>query len=249
MSDIAISSAGAVMTIRINRPHKKNAFTAAMYADMADGLIAAHADAGTRAILFLGAPGIFSAGNDMMDFLAAATKGALSDEVLRFLRGLATSTKPLVAGVDGWAVGVGTTMLLHCDHVVASTGAKFQTPFVNLGLVPEAGSSLIAPRIMGHHRAFALLAMGRVFSPEDAMAAGFVNEVVSPDALEARASAIAAEIAALPAEGLAQSRALMRGHPADVLARIDEEAELFKARLKSAEARAAFEAFLTKKKA
>jgi enoyl-CoA hydratase/carnithine racemase len=169
--------------------------------------------------------------------------------VLRFLKGLATSTKPLVAGVDGWAVGVGTTMLLHCDHVIASTAARFQTPFVNLGLVPEAGSSLIGPRLMGHHRAFALLGMGRVFSPADAKEAGFVNEIVAPDDLEARARAVAAEIAALPAEGLAQSRALIRGNPADVVARIDEEADLFKARLRSPEARTAFEAFLTKKKA
>jgi enoyl-CoA hydratase/carnithine racemase len=249
MTGIETDTRDGILTIRFARADKKNAFTGAMYAAMADALVEAHGEPSVRAILFLGSGGVFSAGNDMGDFLKAATQGELGTDVLRFLRGLAAATKPLIAGVEGWAVGVGTTMLLHCDQVVASTGARFQTPFVSLGLVPEAGSSLIGPRLMGHHKAFSLLALGRVFSPQDAKEAGFVNEIVAPDDLEARARAVAAECAVLPAQGLAMTRALLRPDPSAVIARIDEESELFKARLRSPEARAAFEAFLTRKKA
>ena len=144
---------------------------------------------------------------------------------------------PLVAAVQGNAVGVGTTMLLHCDHVVAGSDARFSTPFVGLGLVPEAASSLLAPRLMGHARAFSLLVMGRPLDAEEAKAAGLVNTVVAPDAVEAEAMKAAREIAALPPQGVLAARRLMRGSPDEIVARIDEEAELFKTRLQSAEAR------------
>ena len=150
--------------------------------------------------------------------------------------------------MQGNAVGVGTTMLMHCDHVVASTEARFSTPFVGLGLVPEAASSLIAPRLMGHTNAFSLLVMGRAINAAEAKSAGLVNAIVAPDAVEAQAMAAAREIAALPPQAVLLSRRLLRGTRDDILARIDEEADLFKERLQSAEARAAFEAFMMRKR-
>jgi len=168
--------------------------------------------------------------------------------ILRFLYALARCELPLVAAVQGNAIGLGTTMLMHCDHVVASNEARFATPFVGLGLVPEAASSLIAPRLMGHARAFSLLVMGRPMNAEEAKAAGLVNAVAAPDAVEAEAMKAAREIAALPPQGVLAARRLMLGSADEIVARIDEEAALFKTRLKSAEARAAFEAFLTRKR-
>ena len=154
----------------------------------------------------------------------------------------------MVAAVQGVAVGVGTTMLLHCDHVVAGSDARFSTPFVSLGLVPEAASSLLAPRLMGHQRAFALLVMGRPLDAAAAHACGLVNTVVAPGDVDAEAMKAAREIAALPAEAMTAARRLMRGSPDEVVARIDEEARVFKERLQSAEARAAFAAFLARKR-
>jgi enoyl-CoA hydratase/carnithine racemase len=168
--------------------------------------------------------------------------------VVRFLHALARSERPLVAAVQGLAVGVGTTMLLHCDHVVVGTDARFSTPFVNLGLVPEAASSLLAPRLMGYRRAFELLVMGRPLDAAAAQACGLVNAVVPPGDVEPHAMKAAHDIAALPAEAVAASRRLMRGSPNETTARIDEEVRLFKERLQSAEAQAAFSAFLNRKR-
>jgi enoyl-CoA hydratase/carnithine racemase len=150
--------------------------------------------------------------------------------------------------VQGLAVGVGTTMLLHCDHVVAGTDARFSTPFVSLGLVPEAASSLLAPRLMGHRRAFELLVMGRTLASAAAQACGLINTVVAPNDVEASAMKAARDIAALPAEAVATARRLMRAAPDDIVVRIDQEALLFRERLQSAEARSAFDAFLTRKR-
>jgi enoyl-CoA hydratase/carnithine racemase len=235
-----------VLAIRMNRPDKKNALTAAMYGAMAKALLDADADTSVGAILFLGLPGVFSAGNDLKDFAAFAMKGNLGEEVLAFLRALTIAEKPLVAAVDGVAVGVGTTMLLHCDHVLVSDRAKLSTPFVNLALVPEAASSLLAPRVMGHARAFEMLVMGRPLSPDQAVAAGVANAVVPAEAIERAGFAAAAEIAAKPREAVRISRKLIKGDPDDILKRIDEEALLFAQRLKSAEAQKAFKAFLSK---
>eukprot|EP01036_Dinobryon_divergens_P041018 gene41018-54335_t len=181
----------------MNRPDKKNALTAAMYAAMAEAVVSADSDSSIGATLFLGLSGVFSAGNDLKDFAAFASQGNLGQEVLSFLRALTIAEKPLVAAVDGIAVGVGTTLLLHCDHVLVSERAKLSTPFVNLALVPEAASSLLGPRIMGHARAFEMLVMGRPFGPEQAVAAGIANAVVASDALEAAAFAAAADHAPL----------------------------------------------------
>jgi enoyl-CoA hydratase/carnithine racemase len=164
------------------------------------------------------------------------------------LHALPRAEKPLVAAVQGVAVGIGTTMLLHCDHVVAATDARFSTPFARLGILPEAASTLIAPRLMGHARAFALLVMGRAFDAAEAKAAGIVNTVVPPADVEAEAMKAAQEIAGLPPGAVATSRRLMRGNVDELVARIDEEAVLFKERIASPEARAAFEAFLTRKR-
>ena len=157
-------------------------------------------------------------------------------------------TKPVIGAVAGVAVGIGTTVLLHCDLVYASPEARFQLPFVNLGLVPEAASSLLAPRLMGHRRAFELLVMGRPLDSAAAQACGLINTVVAPGDVDAVAMKAAREIAALPAEALATARRLMRSPPDDIVARIDEEVRLFRERLQSTEARAAFDAFLTRKR-
>ena len=245
---IQTAAADGVLTVRMNRPEKKNALTAQMYAGLASALDDAAADASIRTTLILGVPGSFSAGNDIGDFMRVAMSGSRdSMAVFDFLERIITAKKPVVAGVDGLAIGVGVTLLMHCDHVVASLGSTFKTPFVDLGLLPEAGSSLIGPRIMGHHRAFALLAMGETFSAPEAHAAGLVNKVVSPAELEETAMAAARAIAAKPAEAMRISRELIRGDRADVLARMREEAMLWEARLKSDEAREAFMKFMSRK--
>jgi enoyl-CoA hydratase/carnithine racemase len=246
---VIISDDGPVRTLRMNRPEKKNALTMAMYDAMAGGIESAAQNPALRCLLIAGAPTAFCAGNDIGDFLrAAVTGGALGAPILRFLYALARREAPLVAAVQGHAVGVGTTMLMHCDHVVAASNARFSTPFVGLGLVPEAASSLLAPRLMGQARAFSLLVMGRPMSADEAKAAGLINTVVAPDAVEAEAMKAAREIAALPPQGVLASRRLLRGKPDEIVARIDAEAELFKTRLQSAEARAAFEEFMTRKR-
>lgn len=246
---VIVADDGPVRTVRMNRPDKKNALTSAMYDAMAAAIEDYGGNATLRCLLIAGVPGAFSAGNDLNDFMKVAMGGhGLGREVLRFLHALARNEKPLVAAIQGVAVGVGTTMLLHCDHVVAADDVKLSTPFVGLGLVPEAASSLLAPRLMGHRRAFSLLVMGRPLDADSARAAGIVNTVTAPGQVEAEAMRAAREIAVLPPEGVAIARRLMRGAPDDVVARIDEEAILFKKRLTSGEARAAFEAFLTRKR-
>jgi enoyl-CoA hydratase/carnithine racemase len=246
---VTVTDDGPVRTVRLNRPEKKNALTMAMYDAMTSGIESAGQNPALHCVLIAGAPTVFCAGNDIGDFLKMAGEdGALGAPILRFLYALARCELPLVAAVQGNAVGVGTTMLMHCDHVVASSEARFSTPFVSLGLVPEAASSLIAPRLMGQARAFSLLVIGRPLSADEAKAAGLVNTVVPPGAVEAEAMKAARAIAALPPQGVLASRRLMRGAPDEIVARIDAEAELFKTRLQSAEARAAFEAFMTRKR-
>jgi len=246
---VIVKDEGAIRTIRMNRPDKKNALTAVMYDAMADAIETAGGTSPVRCVLIAGVPGAFSAGNDLGDFMKAATGGeGLGNSVVRFLYALARAERPLVAAVQGVAVGIGTTMMLHCDYAVAASDARFSTPFVALGLVPEAGSSLIAPKLMGHRRAFELLVMGKPFSGEEARAVGLVNEVAPADQVEAEAMKAAQTIAALPPEGVAISRRLMKGTPDEIVKRIDDEAAQFKLRLASPEARKAFEAFLNRKK-
>lgn len=248
MPDILITDDGPVRTIRMNRLEKKNALTLPMYQAMADAIGGAANDDAIRCLLIAGGPSAFCAGNDIGDFMKMAQGGALGQPILDFLHALARCEKPIVAAVNGNAVGVGTTMLLHCDHVVAGHEARLSTPFVALGLVPEAASSLIAPRLMGHARAFALLVMGQPLSALDAKEAGIVNAVVDATEAEAQALAAAKKIADLPPQGVLMSRRLMRGSPDEIIARIDAEAEAFKVRLKSPDAQAAFMAFMSRKR-
>jgi enoyl-CoA hydratase/carnithine racemase len=250
MSDLVlVTDDGPIRTVRMNRPEKKNALTVPMYAALVAALDGAAASAPTRVVVIAGAPGAFCAGNDLQDFLDATRSAeGLAPPLIAFLYALARAEKPLVAAVGGLAIGIGTTMLLHCDHVVAASDARFSTPFVHLGLVPEAGSSLLAPRRLGHVRAFSLLAMGRPLDAQGALAAGLVNTVVAPGEVEAEAMKAAREIAALPAQALAATRRLLRGAPEETIRRIDEEAAEFKRRLASPEAKAAFESFLARKR-
>lgn len=246
---IQIERQGAVQVIRMNRPDKKNAITRAMYAAMASALAEADADPGLRVSVFFGVPGAFSSGNDLADFMAVAQGGVHGTEVFDFLMALATAAKPVLAGVDGIAVGIGTTIQLHCDLTFATPRSVFRTPFVDLGLVPEAGSSLLGPAILGRQQAFALLGLGEGFTAEKAKATGLIYEVVDEDRLEEAVLAAARETAAKPPEALKIARDLMRGDRSEVVARIKQEGAHFAARLKSDEARAAFLAFMSKKKA
>ena len=238
---------GALNIIRMNRPDKKNAITRAMYATMTAALQQGEADDSVRCHVIFGVPGAFSAGNDMQDFLTFAMSGSTEmTEVLQFLFALAGVQKPIISGVDGLAIGIGTTLNLHCDLTLATPRTQFRTPFVDLGLVPEAASSLLAPRIMGHGKAFELLVMGRSFNAEQAVASGLANTVVGSDTIEAAAIAAAKELAGKPQEAVKISRRLMKGSPDEILQRIDDEAVLFAERLRSKEAQKAFMAFLSK---
>ncbi|HXX03775.1 MAG TPA: crotonase/enoyl-CoA hydratase family protein [Xanthobacteraceae bacterium] len=244
---VIVTDDGGVRTVRINRPEKKNALTQAMYAEMTRALREADASDSIRCVVFAGAPGAFCAGNDIADFLKAA-QGGSDLHALGFVEEIARSRTPKVAAVGGVAVGVGTTMLFHCDHVVASVEATFSTPFLKLGLLPEAASTLLAPMRMGYARAFALLAMGRPLSAQDAKDAGIVNAVVEAGQLDAVALQAAWEIAALPPKALAVTRALLRGDLDEILKRITLESSHFRDLLQSDEARVAFMQFLARKK-
>ena len=246
---IILERQGAVQIIRMNRPDKKNAITRKMYATMSAALAAGDADPTIRVHVFLGVPGAFSSGNDLADFMAVAMGGEGGEEVWDFLLALALAQKPIVSGVDGIAVGIGTTINLHCDLTFATPRTMFRTPFVDLGLVPEAGSSLLAPAILGRQQAFALLGLGEGFSAQRAKDAGLIYAVVDEDRFEAEVLAAAELIAAKPPEALKIARDLMRGSREDVVARIREEGAHFRARLKSDEAKAAFVAFMGRKKA
>jgi enoyl-CoA hydratase/carnithine racemase len=201
-----------------------------------------------RCHVFLGVPGAFSAGNDLADFLAYSADGTHGSEAFDLLEALARSQKPIVSGVDGIAVGIGTTIHFHCDLTFATSRTLFHTPFVDLGLTPEAGSSLIAPLLRGRQQAFALLGLGEPFSAERAKACGLIYGVVAEDRLEQTVLEAAERIAAKPSEALKLARDLMRGDREELVARIREESRLFAARLTSNEAKAAFQAFMARKK-
>lgn len=246
---IVITDDNATRIIRMNRGDKKNALTQDMYRAMAGAINSAQDSAAIRCLVISGGESVFTAGNDLDDFLKAGRGEAeRPGAALEFLTALARNGKPLVGAVEGIAIGVGATMLFHCDHVLASTTATFATPFIQLGLVPEAASSLLVPRVMGHQRAFAMLAMGRAMSAAEAQTAGFVNALVNPGSAETEARKVAQEISALPAEAMAICRRLLRPSPDETLERIAEESALFGERMKSDEAIAAFNAFFTRKK-
>lgn len=248
MEDVLVQRQGAVQVLSFNRAHKKNAITAAMYAQLAEGILAAEADPTLRVILIQGHPEAFSAGNDLEDFLKhPPTDG--DAPVFRFLYAISEATKPIVAAVSGNAVGVGTTMLLHCDVVYAVETARFSLPFSQLALCPEAASSWLLPRVAGYQRAAEKLLFGEPFDVNEAVAMGFVNRVVPVAELSEYAARRAAQLAAMPAGSLRVTKQLMKGDSArNVRERIGEEALEFGKRLVSPEAREAFTAFFEKRK-
>ena len=244
---ILVTDENGVRTIRMNRPEKKNALTQPMYSEMTRALRDAEGSDTIRCVIFAGSPGAFCAGSDISVFQKRAV-GGLKPVTVDFLHALVRNPKPLLAAVDGLAIGIGTTMLLHCDYVVAASGTTFATPFTKLGLIPEAASSLLGPMRMGHARAFALLVMGRSMMAEEAKAVGLVNTIVDPAALDSAVMQAAREIAGLPPGAVALARKLMRGNLDDIVQRVDTEAMYFRERLQSDEARTAFAAFLARKK-
>ena len=248
-TEILISRDGGVQVVRINRPEKKNALTRAMYDSMTAALNRADADDDIAVHVITGTGGAFTAGNDIGDFAKRAVDLNGSGGASSLIATLPLLKKPIVAAVDGLAIGVGVTMLFHCDLVYASPTASFRTPFLDLGLVMEAGSSLLAPAIMGHQRAFELLCLGEPYSAEDAHRAGFVNRIVPVASLEAEAMKAAHRLAAKPPGALAAARRLLKGQtPQHATARMTEEGTVFAGLLASPEAKEAFAAFLEKRK-
>jgi len=245
---IDTTTSDRVARIMLNRPDKKNALTAQMYGDLARAIHDAEGDEQVRVILLHGQADCFSAGNDLKDFIANPP-GGRDAPVFAFLGAIASARKPIVAAVGGAAVGIGTTMLLHCDLVYAAPDTRFQLPFTSLGLVPEAGSSLLLPQLAGYQRAAELLLLGRPFNVDKAVQAGIVTDVVATAQLLAHAADIAAALAALPPASVQSTKRLMKQSGAvDVQKRIVEESELFRERLASPEAQEAFAAFMEKRK-
>jgi enoyl-CoA hydratase/carnithine racemase len=248
MGNIEVRRIGAAQVMGFNRPEKKNALTGEMYDALSDALEAGDRDGSVAVHVFLGGNGVFTAGNDIGEFLTSSGGDqAVLKAVLRFIRLLPRVAKPMLAGVDGLAVGIGTTLLFHCDLVYASPTARFQTPFLDLGLVPEAASSLLMPARMGYARAFEMLVLGKVKDAAEMHSAGLVNAIVASDQLEAEVMGVAGELARKPPAALAQARRLMRGDVETMSRRTDEEAAIFARQLQSAEAREAFQAFLEKR--
>ena len=247
MDQILTEIRDGVQHIRFNRPDKKNAITAAMYLALAHALRHAERDGAVRVALIQGTPESFTAGNDLHDFLEHPPR-ASDAPAFQFLRAIREFPKPLIAAVGGLAVGVGTTMLLHCDFVYCTPGTRFSLPFVNLGVCPEGGSSYLLPRLAGYQRAAELLMLGEPFGAETAREIGLVNAVVPEEALLATALATARKLAAKPAASLRETKSLMKGATQDAVRRImDDEGETFRERLDSPEAKEAFTAFFDKR--
>jgi enoyl-CoA hydratase/carnithine racemase len=247
MSDILSHTEGGVCTLTLNRLQRKNSLTAAMYAALADALEQARDDAAVRVVVLQGHETVFSAGNDIGDFLATPPT-AQDAPVFRFLRAISTFAKPLVASVCGPAVGIGTTLLLHCDLIYAGDNAAFSMPFVNLGLCPEAASSLLAPRLFGHARAAETLLLGEPFTAETALEWGLINRIVPPAQANALAQQQARKLAAKPMASLLETKRLMKqGSGADVAQRMQEESLSFGRMLTEPAAKEAFTAFMQKR--
>jgi enoyl-CoA hydratase/carnithine racemase len=246
--DVLISKKKHILTITFNRPAKKNAITRAMYQTITNALNNAENDAEVRVILFTGKQEIFTAGNDLYDFLQNPPQSTKSP-VYQFIQNLSHATKPVIAAVSGLAVGIGTTLLLHCDFVYAAENVRFSLPFAKLGLCPEFASSLLLPQIAGYQRAAEKLLLGEEFSAQEALAMGFVNKVLPPAEVLAFAKAQAAKLVALPKSSLWVTKRLMKGKQiAAIEAKIKEESVHFSEMLVSKEAKEAFTAFFEKRK-
>ena len=245
---VRAETGGRIARIALDRPEKKNAITAEMYGQLAEALAAADADPQVRAIVVRGSRECFTAGNDLADFLERPPAGTASP-TWRFFEVLPALEKPVVAAVAGPAVGIGTTLLLHCDLVYAAATARFQLPFVALGIVPEFGSTYLLPLLAGYQRAAELLLLGEPFGAEKAREVGLVTEVVAAEALFETADKAAARLAGLPPASLRLTKRLMRSAHAELVRRtIDEEGRIFRERLDSPEAKEALRAFLEKRK-
>ncbi|RUO64939.1 Enoyl-CoA hydratase/carnithine racemase [Pseudidiomarina planktonica] len=244
--DVNIEVTDKIVTITLTRTSKKNALTQAMYAEMTEALKQADANKEIAAVIIQGAADSFTAGNDLQDFLKMES---IDEEapVFQFLHTIANVSVPLVASVNGLAIGIGTTLLLHCDLVYASRDARFSLPFIHLGLVPEAASSLLLPQLCGRVRAAELLLLGDMFNAEQALQYGIVNQVVDNDALSKRVSEVAQQLADKPVAGLRASKKLMRAPTESVDDRIAREVKVFAAALATPEAKAAIAARLQKK--
>jgi enoyl-CoA hydratase/carnithine racemase len=248
---IIVTDEDSTRTIIMRRPEKKNTLTQEMYLAMSDAIDTAQSNPAIRCLVLAGSSGVFTAGNDISDFLQAATAkddGARPRNAVIFLQSLVNNRKPIVAAVDGIAIGIGTTMMFHCDYVIASTTTTFQSPFIQYGLVPEGASSLLLPRMVGHQRAFSMLVMGRPISAQDGREAGFVNTVVPPGHAIVEARKVAREICALPADAVTISRKLLKLPTDEIVRRIGEEDHVFGERMRSPEAIAAFQNFFLRRK-
>lgn len=249
MSQIEVAREGAVMRIAINRPEKKNALTADMYDALSAAVEEGEADSGVRALLLHGKGDAFTAGNDLQDFLQKPWKGQAKPPAVRFIHAVAHANKPIVAAVHGLVVGVGTTILLHCDLVYAAEDTRFMMPFVNLGIVPEAASTVLLPLLIGRQRAAELFMLGTPLTAQRAYEIGMVNAVLPADKLLPTAAEAAQALAAKPAAALRATKNLMkRHHQAEVDRALREEVEVISERLDSAETREALAAFLEKRK-
>jgi enoyl-CoA hydratase/carnithine racemase len=237
-----------VATIEIARPEKKNALTVEMYQAMADALDAAREDPSVRAVLITGQPGIFTSGNDLQDFMNRPRQG-MDSPVFRFMRALLGCDKPVIAAVTGAAIGIGTTMLLHCDFVYVADDARLAMPFVSLGLVPEFASSFVVPALMGQRRAAEKLLLGDPFTAETAVECGIANAVLPAGEVAAHARRVAERFLTLPPGAVREAKRLMRAPVRDaVLATVRSEGESFGERLTSPEAKEAFQAFFEKRR-
>lgn len=245
--NVAVTRQGSTLEIRFDRPEKRNALSRAMYARVVEALESADTDPAVRVVLLTGTGSYFTSGNDISDFQRRAAGNEQRDGS-PFLTALSSLKKPLIGAVNGPAIGVGTTMLAHCDLVIAAKSARFVMPFTSLGLVPEAASSLLFPRLFGHQRASAMLLLGEPIDAETAREWGFVNQVVDDAALMETAQALAARLAALPPQAVRQTKELIKNGKTDVPGRIEEELALFRERLRSPEAGEAFAAFMEKRK-
>jgi enoyl-CoA hydratase/carnithine racemase len=245
--DILSHSEGSILTLTFNRFEKKNSITAAMYQQLADALAAAKSDAAIRVVVIQGHEAIFSAGNDLGEFLNTPPEGGNSP-VFQFLAQISQFPKPIVAAVCGPAVGIGTTLLLHCDLVIAGDNAAFSMPFVNLGLCPEAASSLLVPQMMGYHRAAEALLLGEPIQAEAALEVGLVNRVVPPSEATRVAMQWAQKLAAKPISSLIETKRLLKKTSAtQITERMAEEGQSFGRMLREPAAKEAFKAFMERR--